>query len=61
MKIEHVFLQKQIVMDPANILYTYTADMLLEYINNEKQSSFAYGVLTGISIGFILSYNGLKH
>jgi hypothetical protein len=48
-------------MDPSNILYTYTADMLLEYINNEKQSSFAYGVLTGISIGFILSYNGLKH
>ena len=48
-------------MDPGSILYTYTADMLYNYINNEKQSSFAYGVLTGISIGFILSYNGLKH
>ena len=48
-------------MDPANILYTYTADMLNNYIINEKQSSFAYGILTGLSIGFLLSYNGLKH
>lgn len=48
-------------MDPGNILYTYTADMLNNYIKNEKQSAFAYGVLIGISIGFILSYNGLKH